>query len=257
VLGPDNLLISKDYVGFALDVLQQETGGWAMFLNGACGDVNAGHSADRSALGLPIEGRTFARAEDLGTRLGREAARALSGARRIVGTVGTARKTLSVPLRETPPPEAMTAQVQRWKTRVAVLESDGAEQEVLTGARLELLYAELGLIWSRQRGAQTQVPAEIQAINLGDLAWIALPGEFFAESGLRLRAASPFAQTCAVGYANGSLGYVPPASAFAQGGYETRLAPWSKVAPEAEGSIVAEAAGVLAALKAAADAAVT
>jgi hypothetical protein len=53
-----------------------------------------------------------------------------------------------------------------------------------------------------------------------------------------------------VGYANGGLGYVPPASAFAEGGYETRLAPWSKVAPEVEASIVAEAAGVLAALKA-------
>lgn len=42
---------------------------------------------------------------------------------------------------------------------------------------------------------------------------------------------------------------VPPASALAEGGYETRLAPWSKMAPEAEQQILDAAAALLRELK--------
>jgi hypothetical protein len=80
---------------------------------------------------------------------------------------------------------------------------------------------------------------------IGDLALIALPGEFFAESGQRLRDRSPFPYTVVIGYANGCLGYVPPASAFEEGGYETRLSPWSRVAPDAEATILEAAGGIL------------
>ena len=76
-LGPDNLLITADYPGYAMRFIERVMGPGtvAMFANGAAGDVNTGHSADLSALGYFIPGRTFERAERLGTMLGAEVVR--------------------------------------------------------------------------------------------------------------------------------------------------------------------------------------
>lgn len=266
VLGPDNLLVSRDYVGFVVDAVERATGGCAMFVNGACGDVNVGHSADRSALGLPIPGRTFERAEELGLRLAREALRASAQAQPVMRQprgLGAGQSFLAVPLRPGPSLEEARANTETCRRHLEALEADGAGEEAVTAARLELLYAELGLQWAEQRagaagtgavgaGGVGAMPAEemaeVQALAIGDVALAALPGEFFAESGLRLRGRSPFRHTVVIGYANGGIGYVPPASAFTEGGYETRLAPWSKVAPEAEGLILDAAASLLDAL---------
>ncbi len=255
VLGPDNLLVSRDLVGFAVDALERATGGWVLFANGACGDINVGHPADRSALGLPIPGRTFARAEELGLRLAREAQRALERSRPVeAGLLAADRRHVAIPLRSGPSPEEALAEAEACRDRLEALEAAGAPEETLYAARLDLLYARLGLDWARQyagrAGAVASEGVEVAAFAIGDIALVGLPGEFFAESGLRLRSRSPFAHTCVIGYANGGIGYVPPDAAFAEGGYETRLAPWSRAAPEAEGLIHAAAVRLLDALHA-------
>jgi len=62
---------------------------------------------------------------------------------------------------------------------------------------------------------------EVQVITLGrDLAWVALPGEVFVELGLAVKQDSPFRQTMIAELANGSVGYVVPRRAYAQGAYE-------------------------------------
>lgn len=245
VLGPDNNLISRDYVGFVVDAVERATGGWAMFANGACGDVNVGHSAERSALGLPIPGRTFERAEALGRRLAEEVVRALANAQPIEavhhgggGVLAAGQRSLPIPLRQRPSLEDSKDRVDACRQHLLRLELAAAGEEAVTAARLELMYAELALDWVRQPRTATDELVEVQAFAVGDAALVALPGEFFAESGLRLRARSPFPRTIPIGYANGGVGYVPPASAFAEGGYETRLAPWSRVGPEAEALII-------------------
>jgi neutral ceramidase len=249
VLGPGNLLVSRDYPGFAVDVVERATGGWAAFANGACGDVNAGHSADRTALGLPVPGRTFERAAELGNRLAEEALRATPAARPLAGvTISAGRRGVNVPLRPTPSPETVRQHVEGSRRDLEVLQSEraaAATDEAITAARLELFYAELARKWVEQRGSATTETVGIQAFAVGDIAFIALPGEFFAESGMRLRSRSPFPCTIPVGYANGGIGYVPPASAFEEGGYETRLSPWSRMAPEAEGLMVDAAVELL------------
>jgi len=63
--------------------------------------------------------------------------------------------------------------------------------------------------------------AEVQIIALGkELAWVALPGEVFVELGLNVKAVSRFRQTQIVELANGSFGYIPNRSAYAEGNYE-------------------------------------
>ena len=73
--------------------------------------------------------------------------------------------------------------------------------------------------------------AEVQVIALGgEVAWVALPGEIFAELGLEIKKRSPFKHTILVTIANGSVGYVPTKRAFTEGSYEpfaARCAPGS------------------------------
>jgi hypothetical protein len=62
---------------------------------------------------------------------------------------------------------------------------------------------------------------EVQVVTMGkDLAWVSLPGEVFVELGLSIKAASPFRQTHIAELANGSIGYIPNRSAYAEGNYE-------------------------------------
>jgi hypothetical protein len=49
----------------------------------------------------------------------------------------------------------------------------------------------------------------------------AAPVELFSEIAIDIRNRSPFTQTFYFGYTNGWFGYLPTASAFAEGGYET------------------------------------
>jgi hypothetical protein len=61
----------------------------------------------------------------------------------------------------------------------------------------------------------------VQAIRIGDLALCALPGEPFCQTGLDLKAKSPFKPTVMVGMANDYAGYLPTEEQHALGGYET------------------------------------
>lgn len=62
---------------------------------------------------------------------------------------------------------------------------------------------------------------EVQVIALGnEVAWVSLPGEAFVELGLAIKQASPFKYTMIVELANGSIGYIPNKSAYAEGNYE-------------------------------------
>jgi hypothetical protein len=67
----------------------------------------------------------------------------------------------------------------------------------------------------------TPLEAEVQVIAFSeDLAIVSLPGEIFVELGLALKKASPFKRTFIAELANGSIGYIPNRTAYAEGNYE-------------------------------------
>jgi hypothetical protein len=86
---------------------------------------------------------------------------------------------------------------------------------------------------------------EIQVLMLGDVAFVAYPGEPFAELGLRTKAQSPYPKTWVCGVANGYVGYVPTPHAFWHGGYEVRLCSTSYLAPEAADQMTSAALATL------------
>jgi neutral ceramidase len=77
----------------------------------------------------------------------------------------------------------------------------------------------------------------VQAIRIGEGAIGTLPGEFFSETGLKLKKEAPVKYYFSVSLANAMIGYVPPAGQFLLGGYETWLCSGSLVEVNGEEKI--------------------
>lgn len=60
----------------------------------------------------------------------------------------------------------------------------------------------------------------IQAMRIGDLGLVGLPGEIFVDIGLEIKQRSPFKRTLIGALANDWLGYIPTPKAFEEGSYE-------------------------------------
>jgi hypothetical protein len=106
----------------------------------------------------------------------------------------------------------------------------------VTGAELTLRRRKVVLPARTLRGAPATRPrtAPIAALRLGDALFLFLPGEPFVETGLALRAESPFGFTAVVGYAEDGTGYIPTDRAFDEGGYEIGPGRWSRLARGSE-----------------------
>ena len=77
--------------------------------------------------------------------------------------------------------------------------------------------------WKKEIVTMTQKNCkfEISTLKISkDLAFVFLPGEIFTETSIQIKEKSPFRFTMVIGYSNGSVGYIPPKSAYKYGGYE-------------------------------------
>jgi neutral ceramidase len=82
----------------------------------------------------------------------------------------------------------------------------------------------------------------VQALRVGDLALVGVPGELLVELGLTIKQRSPFAQTMVIELANDSVGYLPTRRAYEEGAYEPEA---SRFAPGCGEQIVEAALGLL------------
>lgn len=80
-------------------------------------------------------------------------------------------------------------------------------------------------IYDREQVLLNEYPntskVSVQAIKIGNLVIGALPGEFFAETGLKLKEGINLHNYFTISLANSYGGYVPPAYEIDRGGYET------------------------------------
>lgn len=60
----------------------------------------------------------------------------------------------------------------------------------------------------------------IQAMLVGDVAMVGVPGELFTGLGEEIKRRSPFRHTCVLGLANDWIGYIPDRVGFQLGGYQ-------------------------------------
>ena len=206
VLGRDNHQISADFPGVAARCIEAATGGRALFVNGACGDVNP-----------RIANGSFADVECLGEELGRAVLEGRAEATPVdASALRWAHERLDLPLRPLPPRWRAEAEKLKWHLRARLARGG----EVPT-AQLE--WAVAMRKWVRAGAERSRVqPFELQALALGELVLLGMEGELFARYQLDLEAAHGPAVLC--GFANGCIGYVPTADEYARGGYEIDLA---------------------------------
>ena len=263
VLAYENKVISPDWVGMLRATVEQAfPGALALFFQGAAGNQG------------PVEGFTgdLTVAHRLGSILGHQVAavaKQIETVRReptfegfvestayqakqhwrVQGprdaTLRFASSVVEVPRRTYSAGEiaGMRGRCDQARSRLEALD-EGADPWVRhqTAARARR-FGDLLQQWSRPTGSEPR-QIEVQALRIGDLAMVAMPGEPFAEIGRDVKDRSPFGFTMFCGYSDGIGGdYVPTAEEYAHGRYEVERTPYG---PEAAG-IVVEAASAPAA----------
>ena len=86
---------------------------------------------------------------------------------------------------------------------------------------------------------------EIQVLQIGPWTLVGLPGEIYSDIGLKIKGASPFANTVIVEIANGYNGYISPEIVQRSGCYEGRYSNVAYTGPNTEKIIVDGAVGML------------
>jgi neutral ceramidase len=239
ILEHDTRAYSADFPGVACATVEQLVGGVAIFLQGCAADVNPAF----------IE-HTARECRRVGTILGAAAARVVAElqallvpartinlswdeelpvhpavAGRTVAATQLRAATASIAAipRPWPDADAVSGELDRLLA-LAEATADPSERRRL-GPRIAELWA-LDLLASGPELLHDLDPFDVtggiavQGFQLGDgLLALALPGEPFAATGSELRRAAP-GDLLVVGYANQSVGYLPPAAELARGGYE-------------------------------------
>ncbi len=227
VLGAANSQISGDFAGVAARHVEAETRSCALFVNGACGDINP-----RRANG------DFADAEALGNELGAAVVAALALAEPLaVRGLNHSERLLQLPLMPPLSPRRAARERLVLKMKAATRQVLGGDRGVRCAARARLQWAHD--LWAHGDGGEAQV-FSIQAMAVGPLVLLGMEGEIFARYQLDIEEAAEPIIVC--GYANGCIGYVPTADEYERGGYEIdeayKVYPSVRmIAPESEGII--------------------
>lgn len=225
--------ISADYFGVFADRMQQLLGAdrqsppfVGILANGPCGDVNNIRvGAGATAKFGPYEKMRLV-ADDVAREVMRVRATIVHR-----DWVELRSATAELELRTRRPGPELVARARR------VLARPATEHPV---HRLEKAYAERTL--SAINWPET-LSIPLHVVRLGELGIAAIPFEAFTETGLEIKAKSPFRDTFTIELANGGYGYLPTPEQHELGGYETWLGT-NRVEREASRKIVATLQGL-------------
>ncbi len=211
VMGSENHWISAEWPGAATRYIERSTGSTAVFVNGACGDINP-----------RLTHAGFAQVEELGSELGAAVVQGVSDATPLeAATVCCAHAVIELPL--CPPPSRLRAEaaarMARWRLAVGRRWHQDMDRPALRVLEARASWAEDRLAWQRAGADRNRwMPFEIQALRVGDVILLGMEGEIFVRYQLELEQAQRPVMVC--GYANGCTGYIPAAEAYRSGGYE-------------------------------------
>ncbi len=214
----DNWLYSADYPGYMVEALRKIKGKdyLPMFFNGPCGNVT---QVDYR-VGFPS---TYQECQRIGYLLGVGALEAIENETVIAGNRVAVSKEM-VPLNRMDISDEQLAWAHKIMKKV---EKEGMPPLQKDGIP-DALYAK---DWLAMHEVQDRVDSlEVMVVRIGDVAFVGLNSEVFAEFGMDIKSKSPFKNTIVTGLTNDSRGYFPTEVSFTQGpkgftpmitGYET------------------------------------
>lgn len=219
-LGSQVRQICADFPGVARAAVERLVGGTALYVQGACGNINP-----------TLMGADWAHSRLLGNALGAEASRVALLAQPITAT------PLRVAHESVAFPGLLPPSVEAGRAQIAQLEAEGERLATQIGNAGARWWNTRGLAQARRAlaalegGEPLVVRGDLSVLRLGDAALACNPTELFCEFGMAIKAASPFPWTAVAGYTDGALGYFPTRAAYPEGGYEVERA--CRVAPDA------------------------
>lgn len=250
IMAWDNRLLSPDYPGTVRRVVENIVGGTCLFLQGAAGNQDtvrdyACRSEDARWVGKQIgieAARVAALIEtqpmqlDVSKHVESSWTMGIGG--RVPrgesdGTVRAISRVVSMPVwQHEPPTQDEIENVARLERELAELRAQNAAEDQVRKANMRVRRAALNLNVNKKRSAGETIEMEFQAIRLGNCALVGIPVEPFAEIGVAVKQASPFATTFFSGYTNGAEYYMPMPYAYEEGGYEVWMSPFAPEAAE-------------------------
>lgn len=249
VLSGANLMLSAEFPGVACRLLQEQTGAPALCLQGACGNVNpvwvkqdfeaverAGQILGGAALRLIGELRAVGPGQRAHNIRWDEFTEKPVAGRIIEARLQAARREVELPLREFFSDEEYASRIEELSAKVGSLAEGSSERRAVIAQLTRYQNERWAAAWARRQPERTAQQTELQALSLGDgLALLALPGEFFVETGDSIRVRFGVEDLLIACYANDYVGYVVPPAAYDEGGYEAGI---TFCPAEAEGMIV-------------------
>lgn len=214
VLGPDNLLVSADWIGAMRQVVETNLGGLAMFLQGAAANINPDmYWKDEHA---------FEKVAEQGTRVAEivlELARTRSvtlPTRPLTIERTTAWLPTEISANSTKPPK-------NYGRELLAMAKMPAFMAVFADLLLNQRYPWRPVIESK--AGYWSVPMRINALRLGDLALVTYAAETFTEIGIKVKQMSPAKHTLFASVSDGCISYLHTADSHSEGGYEVDTAP--------------------------------
>ncbi|MEX2247869.1 MAG: hypothetical protein WEC75_14435 [Dehalococcoidia bacterium] len=206
--GRENVQVSRDWCGYAVDAVEQAVGGVALYMNGAIGDVS------------PARDGGFEAAQSLGEAVAERALASLASADSVEGAVVVRTVPLEVPMNIEGLSERVNAAVARAGPALSVLTRAGgmhaASVALHAAGRRDLaqMVAALASMSERSlvhRDGKTSVLTHAGYLRIGDdVEAFAAPGEVLTRLGLPLRGALTARHRLFLGLAHDTLGYFVP-----------------------------------------------
>lgn len=235
VLNAPNLEVTAEFPGVACRIIEQATGAGAVYLQGACGNINPAwmtqdfpsvERAGQLIAGAALQVIADLRAAPAGLRshnIRWDEFPSLPVPGRVSEPrLRFARRELDLTFRNFAEDEEYGSAIASASADAERLPDGSPEQRAAKAAISRFVGERWAAVWQRRSGEGETRRTEIQALSLGEgFAVIALPGEFFVETADLIRKAAGVKDLFVAGYANDYIGYVVPVEAFEEGGYET------------------------------------
>jgi hypothetical protein len=210
---------SPSYYGLAAQELEKDKGGTVLFFEGASGST---HNLDVSAVEATY-------------RIRQAVIEGLAKARiRPIPRIQAARREISLRVRKFDEAEADRQVVAYCSNRIP--DARAAQSVVDTFRSMRKVLAprqgEMRKTW-------------VQALVLGDVAIVGVPGELFTVLGQEIKRRSSYRYTYVFELANDYVGYIPDSAGFDRGGYQVWMGLHSYLERGSGEKIVDEAVGLL------------
>ena len=205
-----NRKVTADYPGLVCSRIEEETGAVALFLMGAIGDVGPVTRGEESlaTVGNAVADAALAALPTLPANA--------------VPRLHTAGEMIALPL--FPLPSRAEWLSLREGYEAAALAAEHSNNPAGAKGQWAMVHWTERMFELMQDDALAPtVEVEVQVLQIGDLAIVGVPGEYFVELGLQIKAGIQAGGTRHVmisGFTNGNVGYIPARRAYPKGGYE-------------------------------------